>query len=236
MKVSGILIKMGVPVLKYFKPDLNRRLKIMNHYKIDLLFDIGANIGQYGELTRTIGYAGKIISFEPLNDAYEALEKKALSDNKWTTNNFALGHENSKALINVAGNSVSSSVLEMKDVHIETEPNSKYIGQQEIQVKKLSDIFNSFYTDENKVMLKVDTQGFEKQVLEGASDILNKVSLIQLEMSLVTLYENEPLYLDVIELLDKKGFELIALENGFSNSTTGVLLQVDGIFRNKNLS
>ena len=124
----------------------------------------------------------------------------------------------------------------MKDEHIKTEPNSKYIGQQEIDVKKLDDVFDSFCKESDHVMLKIDTQGFEKQVLQGAEGILDKVSLIQLEMSLVALYETETLYLDIIEHLDKQGFKLIAFENGFSNKDTGILLQVDGVFSNKRIT
>lgn len=236
MKVAGVLIKMGIPVLKYFKPDLLRRIKIMNHHNIDLLFDIGANTGQYGELMRTLNYKGNIISFEPLNDAFEELKKKAKNDTKWDIHHYALGEEDTKSIINIAGNSVSSSILHMNETHVETEPESKYVGQQEIEVKKLNNVFHSFYKNGNKAMLKIDTQGYEKQVLEGATDILDKISLIQLEMSLVALYESEMLYLDIIDYLDKKGFKLIAFENGFSNPKTGTLLQVDGIFSNEKLN
>lgn len=236
MKIAGVMVKMGVPILKYIKPDLLRRIKIMNHYNIDLLFDIGANTGQYGELMRTLNYKGDFVSFEPLNDAYAKLEKASKKDNKWLIKNYALGTENSKSIINIAGNSVSSSILDMEDSHINSAPDSKYIGQQEIEIKVLNEVFLSYYKQGNKVMLKIDTQGYEKQVLEGSLDILDKVTLIQMEMSLVTLYENEMLYLDMIHYLDNKGFRLIAFENGFSNPETGELLQVDGIFINKNLN
>jgi FkbM family methyltransferase len=235
MKIAGVLIKMGVPVLKYFKPDLLRRIKIMNHHKIDLLFDIGANTGQYGVLMRTLGYTRKIVSFEPLNNAYEELQKVTKNDGNWETYNYALGSENGISTINISGNSVSSSILNIKALHVATDPQSGYIGKQEIEVKQLNVIFDSIFQEGKNVMLKIDTQGFEKQVLEGATNIINKVSLIQLEMSLVALYDSETLYLDIIDYLDKKGFKLIAFENGFNNSETGELLQVDGIFSNEKL-
>ena len=98
MKIAGVLLEMGVPVLKYFKPDLLRRTKIMKAHQINLLFDIGANTGQYGELMRTLKYTGKIISFEPLNDAFKKLSKVAKSDTDWSVHNYAFGNENAKSV------------------------------------------------------------------------------------------------------------------------------------------
>jgi FkbM family methyltransferase len=232
LKMAGTLIKMGIPVLKYLKPDLLRRVKIMQHHGIDLLFDVGANAGQYGELTRTVNFRGKIISFEPLNDAFQKLNQASSKDQQWEINNYALGDVAGKSTINIAGNSYSSSILKMEEQHVETLPESKYIGTQEIEIKTLNDVFNSYYKAGNKVMLKIDTQGYEKQVIEGASDVLDKITLIQLEMSLVALYESELLLTEMIQFLDQKGFTLIALENGFSDKKTGQLFQVDGIFLN----
>ena len=83
-------------------------------------------------------------------------------------------------------------------------------------------------------MLKIDTQGYEKNVIDGATKSLGSIKVIQLEMSILPLYENEMLYVDMINYLDKKGFQLFSLENGFSDQHTGQLLQVDGIFVQKN--
>lgn len=235
MKMAGMLIKMGVPVLKHFKPDLLRRTKIMSHYGIDLLLDVGANIGQYGVLTRMIKYKGRIVSFEPLNDAFEKLKQASNSDSNWTINHFALGDVATKSTINIAGNSGSSSILKMEDKHVETLPESEYIGTQEIEIKTLNEVFPSFYQNGNKVMLKIDTQGYEKNVLEGADQVLDKISLIQLEMSLVSLYQDEILFTEMVQYMEGKGFILVALENGFSDSKTGQLFQVDGVFLNNRI-
>jgi hypothetical protein len=82
-------------------------------------------------------------------------------------------------------------------------------------------------------MVKIDTQGYEKNVIDGATASLDKIKVFQLEMSIFPLYENEMLYLDMIQYLDNKGFQLFTLENGFSDPKTGQLLQLDGIFVNK---
>jgi len=229
LKANGYLLK------RYpdFNPDLVRRMMLINHHKIDTLFDIGANAGQYAIKLRELGYNNKIISFEPLKSVFQRLEKTSLKDEKWIVNNFAIGNKDERSVINIAGNLDSSSILNMLPKHIESAPQSNYIGQEEIEIKKIDTIFNSFCNFQNSVMMKIDTQGYEKNVIDGALTSLNRIKIIQLEMSIVPLYENETLFVEMIQYLDNNGFILYSLENGFSNPTTGQLLQVDGIFVNK---
>jgi FkbM family methyltransferase len=230
-----ILRKTGYQLEKFPHPDpdLIRRFKIINYCNIDTLFDIGANTGQYAIDMRKFGYRKKIISFEPLKSTFNVLKNAALKDNNWIVNNYAIGNENIKSVINVAGNTDSSSILDMLPLHYNTAPESRYIGQEEIEIKKLDSIFNFFCKEEDRVMIKIDTQGYEKKVIEGATESLNRIIIIQLEMSIVPLYENEMLFIDMINYLDKKGFQLFSFENGFSDRTSGRVLQVDGIFVKK---
>lgn len=207
----------------------------MKHYDIDTVLDIGANAGQYGMLMRTIKYKGRIVSFEPLSSAFQQLQKNSKNDKSWTVNNYALGDKSESAQINVAGNSFSSSLLDIKDVHVESAPESQYTHTEEIEVKTLDMVFSEFCSAENKVMVKIDTQGFEKNVIDGAVNSLPKVKLLQLEMSLVELYENEMLFDEMVAYLKERGFTLISLEPGFANPASGELLQVDGIFLNDSI-
>jgi FkbM family methyltransferase len=218
----------------FLDKDLLRRMKIIKFFKIDVLFDIGANNGQYAVNMRKIGYDNKIISFEPLKSAYEDLEKASLKDDDWIINDYAIGDKDSSGVINVSNNSFSSSILNILSAHTESAPNSKFIGTQEINIKKIDSVFNSFTNLNDRVMLKIDTQGYEKKVIEGAINSLENVLIIQIEMSIVQLYEGELEFIEMIEFLKDKGFKLFSLENGFSNLDSGQLLQVDGIFVNKN--
>ena len=118
--------------------------------------------------------------------------------------------------------------------HIKSAPESIYISKQNIEIKKLDSVFESYYEVGDNIMVKIDTQGYEKNVILGAENSLSKIKIIQLEMSVVPLYENEIIFTEMIDFLDKKGFELFFLENGFTDIKTGRLLQLDGIFMNKN--
>ena len=231
--VKTILKYWGYQINKYHEED---KLKIINQFSINKLFDVGANIGQYSQYMREIGFNKKIISFEPLKTAYQTLAEVASKDNNWIVNNYALGNENAESMINVSGNSFSSSILNMLPEHINRAPESKYIAKEKIEIKKLDSVFNNYYVEGDNVMLKIDTQGYEKNVILGAGNVLNKISIIQLEMSVIGLYENETSFIEMINFLDSKGFELFSLENGFSDSKTGRLLQLDGLFVNKKIS
>jgi FkbM family methyltransferase len=233
--IQRLIRRTGYQLEKYPQPGLDvlKRFKIMGYCNINTLFDIGANNGQYASEMRQFGYKEKIISFEPLKSAFSVLKDVASKDNNWVANNYAIGNENTKSIINIAGNKESSSILEMLPMHYNTAPESKYIAQEEIEIKKLDSIFDSFCRKEDRVMIKIDTQGFEKNVIDGAEESLNKILIIQLEMSLVPLYKDEMLFIDMINYLDKKGFQLFSLENGFSDRVSGRVLQVDGIFVKK---
>lgn len=230
--IKKVLKRIGYQIKKYQEDDIPR-LKIITHFDINKLLDVGANVGQYSLNMRRLGYNKKIISFEPLKAAYERLREVASKDENWTVNNYALGNENITDTLNVSGNSYSSSILNMEPEHIKRAPASKYIAKEIIEIKKLDSVFKNFFEEGDNIMLKVDTQGYEKNVILGAENTLSKVRVIQVEMSIIPLYENQVLFIEMINFLANMGFELFSLENGFSDKKTGKLFQLDGIFVNK---
>ena len=135
--------------------------------------------------------------------------------------------------INVAQNSVSSSILNIKKEHLDAAPDSKYIAQEKIEIRKLDTIFNQVAKHANNILLKIDTQGYEKEVIEGAIQSLNIIKGIQVEMSLVELYEGESMFDEMRKSIESHGFELYYLEPGFKDPITGKLMQIDGLFFRK---
>lgn len=221
--------------IKVRNPYIEKTVLMMDRFGIDTLFSVGANRGQYALELRKTGYGRRIISFEPLKSAFSVLAQNAANDPKWTVNNYALGNEDSTGVINVAGNSYSSSLLEMLPAHYESAPHSKYVGQEDIVVRKLDSIFDEFASDKDKIMLKIDTQGYEKHVLEGAMNSLDKIKVIQLEISVVPLYKDEILFVDMLHYMEEKGFKLYLMTEEFSDEHTGQLLQVNATFVKKEL-
>jgi FkbM family methyltransferase len=235
--LQGVLHSFGLQLKKFPDPkadaDMYKRMRIMQYCGIDTVLDVGANDGQYVLKMRKFGFKGRMVSYEPLKQAFDDLQKTLHADKNWQGYNYALGSEDTISEINIAGNSYSSSLLNMLPTHEKSAPTSRYIGKQQITVKKLDSIFSEHCNGATHVMLKIDTQGYEKFVLDGALQVLPNIDMVQMEMSLVPLYENEMLYMDLIAFMKEKGFELYLFENGFSDKHTGRLLQVDGVFVNK---
>lgn len=228
--IHRMLEKRGKKIVSIQSRDLTRRFKLLSHFGIDKILDVGANVGQYASQMRKFGFRGEIISFEPMQEAFAALTSAASVDPLWKTNRFALGDEDTESEINIAGNSISSSILEIMPLHQSAAPKSVFVQKEKIIVKRLDQVFDTFYQKGDNILLKIDTQGYEMKVLKGAEESLAEIKGIQLEMSLVELYKGETLYTDMIAYLKDHSFQLYSLEPGFSSYKTGQLLQMDGIF------
>ncbi len=228
--VKKILNPLDIDIVKYPSSDLRRRQKLLKHFNVNKILDVGANSGQYASITRRIGFNGDIVSFEPVGHVFENLKKRAKNDTKWTVHNMALGNKKEELEINVSKNTFSSSLLNMMPEHLKNAPEAVYLEKETIKVDMLDNLFSNLVTPKEVVFLKLDVQGFEKNVLEGAKESLKRIIGIQVEMSIIEMYEGELTYLQMIDYLAKQGFGLYSLENGFFNKETGQLLQVDGIF------
>ena len=228
--IKGMINPLKIDIIKYPNADLRRRKKLFAHFKITKIIDVGANRGQYAMLIRKLGFTGKIISFEPLSKAYSLLTQNSSKDKNWDIYNYGLGDKNEELTINVSENSASSSILEIMSHHTDSAPASAYVGQEKIKIKTLDGIYHDLVKKDEIILLKIDVQGFEKNVIDGAKNVLQKITGVQLEMSLIELYSGELLFMEMITLLNSYGFKLHSLENGFYDSKTGQLLQVDGIF------
>lgn len=201
---------------------------------ITLVLDVGANTGQFAQSLRgEYGFAGRIISFEPLNHAFAALRETSVNDPLWRCLNLALGDKNAHGRINVAANSYSSSLLDVADYAVELEPSIGYVANQEITIRRLDGLFDELTLPDDKIYLKIDTQGYEMRVLYGALGVLDRFELIQLETSLIPVYHGEPLIGDVIKFLDYLSFRIVSIEPGWHDQKSGELLQTDLIFARK---
>lgn len=222
----------GIEIIKYPTEELDRRIKLINSYNIDVILDIGANIGQYGGEMRNLGFKGEIVSFEPMKKAFEKLQKNASRDKNWKVYNFSIGERDGQTTINVAKNSVSSSLLDNLPQLTESAPEAAFIERETIEIRKLDTIFKSLDLIGKKVYLKIDTQGYEEMVLLGAERSLQYITGIQIEMSFIPSYEGAMTFDTMKTKLNALGFYLLALENGFYDKKTGRQLEIDGIFYN----
>lgn len=205
------------------------RAKLLDAHGVDLVLDVGAATGRYGVALRRAGYKGAIASFEPLSAPFVSLQAAANSDRAWTAHQVALGAEAGTAEINVAGNSDSSSLLPMLDRHREVAPHANYVGTEKIIIRTLDEVWSSLPAAERS-FLKIDTQGFEGQVLDGATRVLPKVAGVQLELSFVPLYAGGLTYDQAIVRMRDAGFVPMGVEPGVRDKRTSQMLQADVLF------
>jgi FkbM family methyltransferase len=231
--VRRSLLRLGWDVQR-FDPAISewaQLVKQLTFHEVTTVFDVGANIGQFASRLRDAGFQGRIISFEALASAHSQLAEQARHDQHWiVAPRVALGDRDGNTKINISGNSVSSSVLPMLSAHVSALPSSEYVASESVELRKLDTIAKDYVSDDDRTFLKLDVQGFEDYVLKGASRFLSRVVGIQMEMSLVPLYDGERLFDPMLHKLEELGFELWSLIPGFVDWNTGRLLQVDGVF------
>jgi FkbM family methyltransferase len=226
--------RLGVEVTRHpYGVRLVRLLKLLG---AETLLDIGANEGQYGRYLRSSGFEGQLISLEPLSAAFAKLSKRAAGDPRWDVERLAASDHSGSITINVAANSVSSSVLPMRPLHEATDPNSAYTSQEEVQTKTVDELIRNRNLNPARMHLKLDVQGLESVVLDGATEALSSVPSVELELSLVELYEGEALMTDLIERMSGTGFDLWILQPGFWDPETSRTLQCDAVFVSREAS
>jgi len=231
--IRRVANSLGIEITRYCPSSsaaaqLAKALEISN---TNLIFDIGANEGQFARQVRRHGYRDKIVSFEPLSTARERLLAFSALDSAWEVHErSAVGDYDGEVKINVAGNSVSSSILPMLESHASAAPRSAYVGSEYVPIVRLDSVASRYLTPESKLFVKIDTQGFEWQVLDGAPETLSKAQGVLCEISLIPLYDGQMMWQDIVNRLDATGFRIWALQQGFTNPSTGQCLQMDAIY------
>lgn len=221
------------PILSRKNPYLAERDKIIRNLGAKVVIDVGANVGLYAHTVRNVGFAGKMISFEPLTEAFQVLKKISLEDSDWDVYNFALGDENQEAIINISQNSVSSSILESDENLNKLCPQAEYSSTEIITIKRLDSIIDDVCPPDAKLFVKIDTQGFEPQVVNGCLGCLDRIVAFQLEIPLMELYKGELTFTDIIKFMDNVGYKLVKIEPGWNDPNTGYSAEIDGIFVKK---
>lgn len=211
--------------------DMGRLSLMLTQHKIDLVLDVGANTGQFAKSLRDAGYTRRLVSFEPLSTAHAQLLQASRNDAYWEiAPRTAIGDHEGEIEMHIAGNSVSSSVLGMLDSHASAAPGSSYVGTERAPLSRLDTMALDYIKPGMTPFLKIDTQGYEDRVLDGASELLTKTRGLQLELSFVPLYEGQKLFDELAERLRKLGFTIWAIRPGFCDPHSGRMLQVDATF------
>jgi FkbM family methyltransferase len=192
---------------------------------VNLVLDVGGHYGEYAALLRSLGYRGEIVSFEPVAETYARLERARRHDRAWRGMHMALGAKGAAAAINVAHATDLSSFLRPSAgaAALLGTTVGRTVRTETVRIERLDDIAGPLLAAvaSPRVFLKLDTQGYDAAVLEGAPQTLAHVVGLQAEVSVRPLYEGLAPFPDNLRDLMALGFELtdmhaVARENGLA--------------------
>ena len=216
--------------------DDERLVQLLDHNGVDLVIDVGANEGQYARRLRGAGYRRGIVSIEPGLSAYTLLCEAAANDGKWqVAPRMALGASDGRATLHVSDRSDMNSLRAPSQTMSVVFPKLTMLSTDEIDVRRLDGVFheNEQSFRGTNYFLKIDTQGSEDAVIEGARGILDRVVGLQIEMSLAALYEGQVHALEIMKSVYDMGFELHYVIGGFFSRTLARQMEIDGVFFRK---
>lgn len=242
-KLSSSIVRFYY-LLRYPKArDLQRKKIPFEHYRelnkswmtgtgVKTVLDVGANTGQFAKLAREVFPEAVIYSFEPLPDCYEKLQHALPGDENFHPFNNAIGSSLSTLQFFRSVHSPSSSFLQMEDLHKQAFPESRNGQEQEPVLVKVDTLDNFFDSKKpaGTILLKVDVQGFEKEVIAGATEMLKRVKIVVMEISFLKLYKDQPLFHDIYTRMVELGFRYHGNLAQMLHPGTGEVVQADSIF------
>lgn len=215
MSIKALIRSLGYDVKRHpMMTPLDENLRVLlNELAVNCVLDVGARYGDYGRRLRRMGYEDRIVSFEPVASSFAILQEQA--DPDWFVHQIALGNSNERLTIAQSAEPGSDSFLKPSAYALRHfGERVRSVGQEEVEVTTLDEIFADAIEglERPRVLLKVDTQGWDREVLLGAERSLRLVDALQLEVSVVEMYEGEPSYLDLLSVAREHGFVPIWFE------------------------
>lgn len=228
--------KLLIKLLKTFGYHLEKENNVLKGAWLDRLdivtvLDIGANRGQFAKEIIGILPQARILSFEPIPNIFDDL-KNNLKGLNAEAYNYAVGEKKGNIEINISNTDESSSLLGMADLHKDTYSGSSYIDKQEVAMDTLDNLLADKNIKEN-IFLKIDVQGYEKNVLAGATETLAKTSVIMLESIFNPLYEDQWIFDELLMFLTKNDFVFHGFAEQSLSPKTKIPMFADSIFIHK---
>jgi FkbM family methyltransferase len=220
----------GVEVGAYRYTVAARRQQMLAHFQIRTLVDVGANVGQYATAARRAGYQHDIISVEPTSATFAELAARSANDPLWRVCKVALGASEGHLTMNLSEGSIFNSALEVADYAVGASPNARVVGTEIVPLCTLDSLLESQGATTASLAVKIDVQGFERDVLEGAEEALRRARIVELELSPTPVYEGQMLLEETVHRMSSSGYVLSLAENLFPEPGTGRALQFNGIF------
>lgn len=211
-------------ISKYQIPSVESSLFLLNEngFVPKTIFDVGAYKGDFALLSKKVWKNSEIICFEPLTEQVKLLKEIAVNTPKMKVIEGVVGEE--------------KKIIEFNEAETASSCLNEQIDQGFLKTQKNMNTLVNYISDYNlnkPNLIKIDTQGYEYQVLLGAEDILGDVDVILAELNFIDIHKNVFLAADVINFLDKKNFVLYDIAEIHRRPIDNAVWQTDFIFIKK---
>lgn len=198
-------------------------------YKFNTVLDIGANVGRFSVTANALFPKAKIHAFEPLPNCFNAAERALASVKNATLHNVALGDTEGQIDMFANDFSPSSSILPMAEGHKDAFPFTNYGKVVTVKVRRLDDFADELLLV-SPMFIKIDVQGFERQVLAGGLSTIARAEVVLLELSFEELYEGQPLFAELLDTMRELGFHFRGTMAQMPHPKDGRMLDADCFF------
>ena len=219
-------------------PEIQALRRFLSAFAVDCVFDVGANRGQYASMLRKdAGFSGTILSFEPNPDIFAELSRRAAADRKWHVFNLALSDFDGPASFNIMAADQFSSLKKPSDEQDAIFADRNRVTRTvEMQCRRIDGLLPELQAKHgfSRPFLKMDTQGHDLSVCEGAGNAIAAMDGVQTELGVRPIYDSGTGYQAMISWLGERGF----MPSAFFANNKGhfpLLVEMDGIFVNRTL-
>ncbi len=204
---------------------------LLNGLPLATLLDVGANIGQFSLLARTLHPDVRIHAFEPLAQSADKFARLFGPDMLTSLHRCAIGPASVAGSMYVSGRADSSSLLPITEEQVRFAPGTGAVRTEQVAVRRLDEILRPADIA-RPALLKLDVQGYELSALHGCGRLLEAIDFVYVEVSFVALYLGQALADEIVEFLLTRGFSLAGANNPVFDGA-GRCMQADFLFRRR---
>ena len=238
--IKLILNKYGFKIVHNDIKDFNFVIeKILKIYDIQMIFDIGSNIGQFSKKILNLNYKNKIVLIEPVYDTFIALKNNFKNKNNLEFLNVGIGTKTSNLTIykSLRGKNKGdmNSLLKISKIGTNLVKNAVITSEEEVKIIDVNEFLKNY--DLKKTLFKIDIEGYDFKVLRHIKkEYLQQITCILCEIQNVTMFEKqENNFKEEIEFFENNNFKLFGVDPFFINPSTGQLIAIDALFVNKKI-
>ena len=196
-------------------------------FQIDLILDVGANVGQTYDSFRWAGFNGPICSFEPNPEMFKVLEKKA--GVSWQRLPYALSSQSGQLKFFIANND------NVCGLQVPVAGPYRVVNEITVPSWRLDELWKKEGFGAKNVFLKIDAEGHDLEVVKGASGIIDRIPLIMAEVSSLPRFQGEPPLHEFVNFMAQLGFRVCRVDKNSFNRVAGIDTALDIIFAKSDL-